>query len=1040
MNMEDIRRYFKDPPASHRTAPLWVWNDLMNKEQIAFQLKELKNHGFGGAFVHPRPGLITEYLSDEWFDMWGFALKTAKELGMKLYIYDENSYPSGFAGGEVSAQLPDCLACGMNYTVIDLTVNKQDRHIHDMLPSDDPIAVFTCRNKDGLLEILEDISIYPTDKWAEHGDMVFVCNLVKPGTTGWLAGFSFVDLMRPEVNKAFIESTHEKYFARFGDDFGDAIPALFTDEPAFYAGSLYSGGTPSIPFSYWFVNEFEKLHGYSLLKNLPCVFRNVTGECFDHPAEKVRFDYYRTIQHLWVKNSIEPTGKWCADHNIAFTGHYLEHEWPHTGHNTSPSMQANYEYHQWPAIDMLLSSYLRNEETHALTLSIHEIRSAANQFGKERTLCELYGAGGWDSTFEDYKRMGDWVMVNGINFINQHLTYATLVGVRKKDHPQSFDWRQPWWDQYTKLNNYNGRVSWMLSQGSMEQRILVLNPSTTGYLVPYEDERGSIYSDGGFDAIKNPDMHNFLEMVQRLADGQWDFDYGDEFTMERHAKVNGKKLNIVKQNYDVVIISGDMKNMLTSTYNMLHSFMNAGGKVIAVGKPGCYIDGAVDKAAYDKLAMMWEECKMAELDARLGQLLCRRVVSSSAIPAGMTHMRRVLEDGRQIYFFVNHSFTPYNGRITLPGDCICEYKLFTGETAPVDYVSAEGNVSFDMSLVRNQSIMLVVGERAEDVPAQTAASTAVELKLESISRESANVMPVNYCDLNISGRSYRNIAANIAADTVFSMRGFQKNPWDNKVQYHGNIMARNSTYGDNSGFTAAYHFHVAEGFRPEHIDVTAEQYMLCRLNVNGTDVEWNNGEHYLDEHFGVADITGLICDGENTVTVVVDRFDVRMELEPIYLRGEFSVESDSSKWIITPPENMDMGAWKDQKIPFYPYAVNYEYTVSLETSPVSALLELGDYNATAVSAIINGVEVLLNADGRRAENIAALLKAGNNDIVIRVCGSMKNLLGPHFNSSHIRGSAWPGMWKSAPVHEPKPAAYDIMDWGLADSPVLKVSV
>jgi len=79
MNMEDIRRYFKDPPASHRTAPLWVWNDLMNKEQIAFQLKELKNHGFGGAFVHPRPGLITEYLSDEWFDMWGFALKTASK-------------------------------------------------------------------------------------------------------------------------------------------------------------------------------------------------------------------------------------------------------------------------------------------------------------------------------------------------------------------------------------------------------------------------------------------------------------------------------------------------------------------------------------------------------------------------------------------------------------------------------------------------------------------------------------------------------------------------------------------------------------------------------------------------------------------------------------------------------------------------------------------------------------------------------------------------------------------------------------------------
>lgn len=101
--MDPLRRDFQNPPASHRAAPLWVWNDLMSENQIETQLKDLKSHGFGGAFVHPRPGMITDYLSEEWFDRWGFALRTAKALGMKLYIYDENSYPSGFAGGHVSA-------------------------------------------------------------------------------------------------------------------------------------------------------------------------------------------------------------------------------------------------------------------------------------------------------------------------------------------------------------------------------------------------------------------------------------------------------------------------------------------------------------------------------------------------------------------------------------------------------------------------------------------------------------------------------------------------------------------------------------------------------------------------------------------------------------------------------------------------------------------------------------------------------------------------------------------------------------------------
>lgn len=96
--MDPLLQGFVHPPATHRPAPLWVWNDDMTRETIDYQLSQLASHGFGGAFVHPRPGLVTEYLSEEWFSLWGNALKKAKELGLQLSIYDENSYPSGFAG------------------------------------------------------------------------------------------------------------------------------------------------------------------------------------------------------------------------------------------------------------------------------------------------------------------------------------------------------------------------------------------------------------------------------------------------------------------------------------------------------------------------------------------------------------------------------------------------------------------------------------------------------------------------------------------------------------------------------------------------------------------------------------------------------------------------------------------------------------------------------------------------------------------------------------------------------------------------------
>ena len=50
--------------------------------------------------------------------------------------------------------------------------------------------------------------------------------------------------------------------------------------------------------------------------------------------------------------------------------------------------------------------------------AVKELRSVANQMGYTRTLSETYGGGGWDETFKDFKRLGDWEYVLGVNFMN----------------------------------------------------------------------------------------------------------------------------------------------------------------------------------------------------------------------------------------------------------------------------------------------------------------------------------------------------------------------------------------------------------------------------------------------------------------------------------------------------------------------------------------------------------------------------------------------------------------------------------------------
>ena len=87
-----------------------------------------------------------------------------------------------------------------------------------------------------------------------------------------------------------------------------------------------------------------------------------------------------------------------------------------------------------------------------------ELSSVANQLGMNRTLCEVYGAGGWDLRFEDMKRIGDWLEVLGVNTLNQHLSYVTIRGARKRDHPQSFSYHEPWWDAYHVSAEYLARA------------------------------------------------------------------------------------------------------------------------------------------------------------------------------------------------------------------------------------------------------------------------------------------------------------------------------------------------------------------------------------------------------------------------------------------------------------------------------------------------------------------------------------------------------------------------------------------------------
>ncbi len=66
----------------------------------------------GGILFIPVKGLETEYLSTEWMEDVKFCVDKARENDLELWIYDEDKWPSGAAGGKVSRVNPAGLQPG----------------------------------------------------------------------------------------------------------------------------------------------------------------------------------------------------------------------------------------------------------------------------------------------------------------------------------------------------------------------------------------------------------------------------------------------------------------------------------------------------------------------------------------------------------------------------------------------------------------------------------------------------------------------------------------------------------------------------------------------------------------------------------------------------------------------------------------------------------------------------------------------------------------------------------------------------------------
>jgi hypothetical protein len=996
---------FSEPPREYTTAPFFVWNAEITKEEIDNYMISFKNSGSSQVIVHPRPGLITEYLSDNWFELFQYTVEKGKDLGMDVWIYDENSYPSGFAGGHVPDLMPESYnqGQGLKMTKFEILPDTCDKY-------------YLCLKEDN--GAFTDITASLSNEKGKTGKYRLFSKTYN-GKTDWYGGFSYVDLLYPGVTQKFIEVTMTGYEKYLGTEFGKTVPGTFTDEPQINS----PGGIRWTPDLF---EVFMKQWHYDLRPQLPSLYEEV-GDW-----KKIRHNYTQTLLQLFIDRWAKPWYAYCEEKGLKFTGHYWEHEWPNM--RSGGDNMAMYAWHQVPAIDMLFNQWddSTSKAQFGNVRAVKELASAANQTGRQRKLSETYGGSGWDLTFTDMKRNGDWEYALGVNLMNQHLTYFTMAGARKYDYPPTFDYHEPWWNNYKYLNDHYARLSLALSAGRQINDILILEPTTSTWLYDSYAKRNQ----------KNTDIGQaFQTFVTKLEKSQVEYDLGSENMIKDMGSVAKGKFVIGQAGYSRVVIPPMTENLDLATYKLLERFVSNGGILIAFSVP-TLVDGSINEGLKEFFNRNAD--KIIVLDYLTPEIISKHFANTDLGFEGVTggalyHHRRILADG-QIVFLVNSSLTEtVNGSLKTTGKDAIEMNTLSGEVYGYPNQQDGDRISLSYSVPPAGSLLLFIPVTKQvdyPVPAKNEIMNPVQFSSPlTITRNDDNALMIDFCDIEVGNELTKDLHTYNAADKVYKYYGFKNgNPWNTSVQFKTNIVDRD-TFGLNTGFTATYHFTIKGKFDIANLKAVVERTSLWTVSVNGTVVKPEEGKWWLDRSFSVFKIGTIVKTGDNTITLKTSPMKIHAEVEPVYIVGDFSVNPAVKGWVIEAPASVyTTGSWKNQGLPFYSWGVTYSKEFNIEKTEGKWEIGLGKWNGTVAEVSVNGQPATVIAFPPYNTDVTRLIKPGINKIDVKVIGSLKNLLGPHHNNPKP-GFVSPWIWRNVKGY-PAGADYQLLDYGLFEEFVL----
>ena len=1018
----------ENPGALQRPWPFLVFNEEhegdLGEPRITEVLEGFKRVGFGGAYLHPRPGLITEYLSPRWFELIRHSIRECRRLGLVPALYDENSYPSGYAGGKVPALVPDtrsrCMIPIFGQGSADVPGGAMSLHLWDGKKPGRPIQVGEIGSEQGWVGFIQQ----------DLFNHVF------------LAEGSHVSLLDPLATTTFLQETHARYRAELAAEDWESLGAIFTDEPQLPGSDMGSCGL-GLHCTRRLIAAFEKTYGYDLCERMVDLY-------FDtETSDATRYDFYDLMHQMWVENWARPIQKWCNENGIPLTGHYLEHDWPVP--YSSPGHMHLLAYLDWPGTDFLecfelmghtysdpqgFAPAIPGQEPLALYY-LRQALSVANQFGRERVMNESWGAGGHDSTPADWLRIGRFLVVHGVNHFVPHYSPMTICGTRKQDHPQFFSDQSPWFDYLKPLNDELSRLCLLGQQGRPANRILLLDPQTTGFLrarkadaLPSKVKPAPGTFDFLDDTLRSllPLRHAATAFAQKLSDHLVDFDIGDEYIIEEVGTADGARFRVGQAEYQVIVWPPGMTNLRVETIAKIEAFLSSGGTLLGIRPGAIAVNGRPSQLLEEwetkfGKALRWFVEEDALIQA-LVETVAPRVRFGSSPSTGLAVLFRQLPDGGEMHLFVNSH--PFESLCAAP-----EFQETGGEILIFDPVSGsiakhgDGN---SLHIPPTESRVLLRGVPLPTTPSNPVTTTPLKRVFLSANPIHPNVLVLDRCELEVNGQRHAAESVYSANRRYWTANGIAGNGWLMRVQHAGNLVKRDPFFSSDSGGTILYRATISPGTSIEEIQLAVEKPEVWTVRVNGTLLSFEGAKKWRDPRIAMVSVGHLLKQGENEITLEGRPFQVRQEIDSIYLLGNFRVVPTQTGFMIDGPlRALEPGSWQAQGLPFYDGAVDYTYR--FPESVESGAIEIP-------ASEWSGALIELRHGSRReicyGPDVAFHLQATDGrEFTLRVIGLPKNLLGPWHNYANPRKRAFSGAWTYETVDSPRPGIdYDLLDLGL----------